>query len=215
LFEEEQVREERDFEFQMSGTEFLAWLSRQEPELRRSTIGVPDLAGTGFELSSNEWWIMQKYPPSAWCIPTIFSYTIPGVAVTWTGSGDALVVHTRCESAKYAGVYAQLVVLLERLEAGRGPSAQRERLPLSGTRAEVVKRAELAMKEKRKHPDLSYQGAVTRLERLRDQADQEGQDIGIGTKDLTKDDIRYACDKMRKLEGDEKWPAWGKGAKAY
>jgi hypothetical protein len=206
---------EREFKFSMSGTEFLAWLSQQETELRRSTLGQDDLIGTGFIRRNEEWYIKQKLPPQAWNYTILSAVTLSGVAVTWAASGETLIVHTRCETAKYGGVYAQLVLLLERLEAERGLSVSRNRRPLPQVKPEIARRAELAMQAKRSNPALSYQGAATRLNHLRDEASKKGQDPGIGDKELTSDDIKYACDKMRGLEGVVKWPLWEKGAKAY
>ena len=111
---------ERDFEFRMSSIEFLAWLSQQEGKLRASTIGVAELTGTGFVRSDGEWLIQQKIPEAAWFYPVPRHITLPGVSVTWTIPDGVLAVHVRCEVQRYAGVYAQLVVFLEKLERAKG-----------------------------------------------------------------------------------------------
>lgn len=69
-----------------------------------------------------------------------------------------------------------------------------------GIKPEIERRAELAKDEKAKDASLSYQGAATRLMRLREQARKTNQNLGIGDKEpITGDDINYAVGRMRAI----------------
>jgi hypothetical protein len=54
-----------------------------------------------------------------------------------------------------------------------------------------------------------------RLNKLRDEYRNKGQDLGIGEKAIEADDVRYALGKMRELEpNDPKW-RWAKGDASF